>query len=232
MSIRRFIVAQFAIIVCGVLLIVAASRLITARFAEKYQRENLGYITEVISKDIGFLLNLFPNKTFIENGMRNLVAEIPALEGICLRTEKDIYSYPKEELTRCYHTSSGVFKSKGKIVACIPFYEEYASELLQKKKIGTLCAFYNEEYVEQFKNAWELNSAVVSTFLVLFGLGVFAFWRANLLTDLTKLEAFVNSIRKHEGKVTNEARENLKNLKLDEFREIGKLIEMQLNVLL
>ncbi len=224
MSIKKFVIAQIAIIVGGILIILIISGIITSNLAEKYQKENLNYITKVISKDIGFLLNLFPDKTFIENGMRNLVAEIPALDGICLRTERNLYFYPKEELTNCFYRRSGVFKEGNEIAVCIPFYEEYASELLEKKKIGMLCAFYNREYVEQFKNAWKLNSAVVSAFLVLFGLTIFIFWRKNLLADLTRLRTFVDSIRKQEGKITNEAKENLKNLRLEEFKEIANLI--------
>lgn len=221
---KQLLFLQFSVVALGVLVFLLFSGLFTYKLSAKYEKNYVKRISSVLSENLKLITEIYPNKYLIEESMRRAVKDIPALTGMCLFLGKQSFCYP-ENLKLKYSCSKerDIFWEDDKIVVCLPVYEEYASQLLERKEEGYFLAVYNREYIERFRNYWFLNALIISlSFLTLASLVIVSIW-IDIGVDFNKLKQFIGAL-KEPGKIFSYSDQKLEEFKIEEFKDVADLI--------
>lgn len=221
-SFRRLLALQVAILIVGILTFITFSGISILKLASIYEKKYLSQISTILAKNIKLITELYPNKYLIKETMKKVVNEIPALDGICLLNEDREFCYPKYLIgkVKCKKEYEVAQLSEDKIYICIPIYEEYATQFLEKKKEGYFIAVFNNKHINQFKNFWILTGILISMFFLITGILVIVSIWIDVNVDFNKLRKFISELKSN----TRQSDSNINDFKVEEIRKTAELI--------
>ena len=222
-SFRQLLLFQIAVLFGGVFLFIVLLGLSTFKLASDYEKEHVEQVSSVLAENIKLISELYPNRYLIEETMKKAVNEIPALDGMCLLMGEKRYCYPQSLSERFLcGEKEGIVHIDGRVAVCLPVYEEYATQLLEKKREGYFLAVFNAKYIDQFRNFWFLMGTLVSAFfLVITFLVISSLW-IDINVDFNRLRVFIDSLKKPGVLFKN--RDFRPDFKIKELKEVADLI--------
>ncbi len=221
-SFRRLLALQVAILIVGILTFITFSGISILKLASIYEKKHLSQISTILAKNIKLITELYPNKYLIKETMKKVVNEIPALDGICFLNESKEFCYPKHLIgkVRCKKEYEIAQLSEDNIYICIPIYEEYATQFLEKKKEGYFVAVFNNKHINQFKNFWILTGILISMFFLITGILVIVSIWIDVNVDFNKLRKFISELKSN----IKQSDMNINDFKVEEIRRTAELI--------
>lgn len=221
-SLKSLLIFQIVVLIFSILLFIVLLGVSTFKFASSYERKNVKQISSVIAGDLKLIVELYPTEFLVEESMEKIVNEIPALDGVCIFYSGKKFCYPKN-LSKEF-TCAGkkeVIRFRDKVVVCLPVYEEYATELLGKKKEGYFLAVFNDKYKKDFEDVWIINGLLISVFFLAVGVLIVVSWGIDLNTYFNRLKQFITDLR--DPYVTVD-RSRIEEFRIKELRDVAELI--------
>lgn len=223
-SFKSLVLFQFAVLISGMFLFLVFSGFFTFKLASKYERRYVDRLSSILAENVKLIAEIYPNKYLIEESMRRAVEEIPALKGMCLIINDQQFCYP-QNLTKKYSLKGkGIIYHDNEVVVYFPVYEEYASQLLERREEGLFLALFDRNYVSEFKNYWVLNGLIISVSFIAVGLLVIISIWLDIKGDFNRLQRFIDSLNKPDVVLTKPSKEDIEGFKLEEFRKVAELI--------
>lgn len=221
-SFRRLLALQIAILISGILIFIIFSGISIVKLASVYENKYLNQISTILAKNIKFIAELYPNKYLIMETMKKAVNEIPALDGVCFLGENREFCYPSKLLgkVKCKKEYEVKQFSENKVYVCVPIYEEYATQFLEKKKIGYFIAVFNNKHINQFRNFWILTGLLLSMFFLITGILVIVSIWIDVNVDFNKLRRFISELKSNKKPNSK----SIKEFKIEEIKETAELI--------
>lgn len=222
-SFRELLLSQIAVLFGGVFLFIVLLAFSTFKLAFNYEKEYVEQVSSVLVENVKLISELYPNKYLMEETIRKAVNEIPALDGMCLLVDKKRYCYPQtlSDQFLCGERE-GIVHIGEKVVVCLPIYEEYATQFLEKRREGYFLAVFNSKYIDQFKNFWFLMGALISTFFFVIAFLVISSLWIDVSVDFNRLKVFISNLKKP-GVVFNSKSFHF-DFKIKELKEMADLI--------
>ncbi|WP_185954187.1 GGDEF domain-containing protein [Balnearium lithotrophicum] len=242
-SLDRLFLIKTVILLIALVISIFSLNLISMHIAEKIQEENLKYISRLIAKEIQIINEIIPNEILIRDNLGKLSEKFQSIKGICFISEKNTICYPKKielEIDRSFFTFNKIQllkKSGEEIEVVVPVFEEYASEIFEKKKVGYIVVIYDRKVFENFTTFWTITSIIFSSFIVMIGIIVGISWFLDIKSNFRlmykllfilkneqhgyfekEIDLLVNSIQIKELK-------DLANLILSLYRKVNELNE-------
>ena len=223
-SFKKLLFLQYFALILGMILFVLFSNLFSSKLSYEYEKKYVEQISSVLAENLKLIAEIYPNKYLIEESMRRTVKDIPSLDGLYLSFGFKKYCYP-EKLKVKYACSNKkkVLFTETKVIVCLPIYEEYASEFLEKEKEGYFLAIFNRSYVDQIRNYWFLDSLFISIFFIIIASVVIVSVWIDINADFNKLKSFIKEL-KDPDRILAPLEGKLDEFKIKEFRDVADLI--------
>jgi len=237
MKLKKYL--QFRIELALVLFFVVflAYNYIMAKRAEKLYYNNLKYISDLIEKNITYLIELYPNDLFIKHNLQAIKEQVNGIKAIYVAFDKEEVFYPEEMkyiLKKCQNVKKEtIFELPEGDLICIPLYEKLATQfVIPTEREGTLGILFKKDLMKEFTKNWLIGNLIISFVLTgIMALILSWIWK-KIFRELNNMEFLINRV---EILITNDRsiNENLKErlnsmiskFSFDEFRDISKLIE-------
>jgi hypothetical protein len=156
-SLDRLFLIKTVILLIAVVISIFSLNLISMHVAEKVQEKNLKYISKLIAKEIQIINEIIPNEILIRDNLGKLTEKFQSIKGICFISEKNTICYPKKmelKINKSFFTFNKIQllkKSGEEIEVVVPVFEEYASEIFEKKKVGYIVVIYDRKVFDEIK---------------------------------------------------------------------------------
>ena len=223
-SFKKLLFLQYFALIFGMILFVLFSNFFSSKLSYEYEKKYVEQISSVLAENLKLITEIYPNKYLIEESMRRAVKDIPSLDGLCLSLGFKKYCYPRK--LKVKYTCSDrrkVFFTETEVIVCLPIYEEYASEFLEKEREGHFLAVFNRGYVDQIRNYWFLDSLFISLFFIIIASVVIISIWIDINADFNKLKSFIEEL-KDPDRILAPLEEKLGEFKIEEFRDVADLI--------
>lgn len=199
-TLKNLFIAKTFLLVFGTVVAVALVNVFSIGVAKKNQEKSIGYISKLIAKELQIINDLIPNGAIILNTLKRFTEEFHSIEEICFISDTDTICYPKNREPENKSYLSKVKKlyiteTDDSIKVTVPIYEEYASEILQKKKIGVAFIVYDKSFFEFFITYWNAVSIVVSLTIAMIGMLVGAAWYSEIASNFKLLNRLLDTLK-------------------------------------
>jgi two-component system cell cycle response regulator len=230
-SLDRLFLIKTVILLIAVVISIFSLNLISMHVAEKVQEKNLKYISKLIAKEIQIINEIIPNEILIRDNLGKLTEKFQSIKGICFISEKNTICYPKKmelEINKSFFIFNKIQllkKSGEEIEVVVPVFEEYASEIFEKKKVGYIVVIYDRKVFENFTTFWTITSIIFSSFIVMIGIIVGISWFLDIKSNFRLMYKLLFILRnEQQGYFEKEIDLSVNSIQIKELKDLANLI--------